>query len=93
MNNFKKIFKRINERKVEKEKNAKINEKKKEDESKTQVVQVILMIHKKYINKLLISIYKTTNIFFFNIFFKAFYIIGNKNEKVSFIFSFLLMII
>jgi len=34
LNNFKKIFKRINERKVEKEKNAKINEKKKEDESK-----------------------------------------------------------
>jgi hypothetical protein len=38
LNNFKKIFKRINERKVEKEKNAKINEKKKEDESKAQVI-------------------------------------------------------
>jgi hypothetical protein len=34
LNNLKKIFKRINERKVEKEKNAKINEKEKEDESK-----------------------------------------------------------
>jgi hypothetical protein len=38
LNNFKKIFKRINERKVEKEKNAKINEKKKEDESKAQII-------------------------------------------------------
>ena len=36
---------------MEKEKNAKINEKKKEDESKAQV---ILMIHKKHINKLLL---------------------------------------
>ena len=34
MNYLKKIFKSKNERKVEKEKNAKINEKKKEDESK-----------------------------------------------------------
>ena len=72
MNNLKKIFKSKYERKVEKEKNAKINEKKKEDESKAQV---ILMIHKKHINKL--SIYKTTNILFFNIFFKAFCILVN----------------
>jgi hypothetical protein len=34
LNYLKKIFKRINERKVEEEKNAKINEKEKEDESK-----------------------------------------------------------
>ncbi len=74
MNNLKKIFKSKYERKVEKEKNAKINEKKKEDESKAQV---ILMIHKKHINKLLLSIYKTTNILFFNIFFKAFCILVN----------------
>ena len=35
---IKKIFKSKNERKVEKEENAKINEKKKEDASKTQVI-------------------------------------------------------
>ena len=38
MNYLKKIFKSKNERKVEKEENAKINEKKKEDASKTQVI-------------------------------------------------------
>jgi hypothetical protein len=38
LNNLKKIFKSKNERKVEKEENAKINEKKKEDASKTQVI-------------------------------------------------------
>ena len=78
MNNLKKIFKSKYERKVEKEKNAKINEKKKEDESKAQV---ILMIHKKHINKLLLSIYKTTNILFFNIFLKLFVFLLIKMKK------------
>jgi len=38
LNYLKKIFKKRNEREMEKEKNAKINEKKKEDESKAQII-------------------------------------------------------
>ena len=78
MNNLKKIFKSKYERKVEKEKNAKINEKKKEDESKAQV---ILMIHKKHINKLLLSIYKLQTYFFLIFFLKLFVFLLIKMKK------------
>ena len=59
---LKKIFKSKNERKVAKEKNAKIDEKKKEDASKAQVIFLPMM---KYINKLLIFINKTNKLYFF----------------------------
>jgi hypothetical protein len=47
---------------MEKEKNEKIKEKKKEDESKAQVIFLPMM---KYINKLLIFINKTNKLYFF----------------------------